>query len=258
MKKHYFISDAHLGLYPPERSLEREKILVKWLDSIKHDVDELYLLGDIFDFWHEYKRVVPRGFVRFMGKIAELSDNGVKIHFFTGNHDIWVYDYLPSELGLTVYNHPIIKEINGKKFFIGHGDGLGPGDFGYKLLKSIFKNKTLQWLFARIHPNLSMWFGQKWSKSSRYSKGIVAEDYNGDEKELQVVFARETLKTEHFDYFIFGHRHIPFEIRFGEKSTLINLGDWISNFTYVVYDGNSLELRSVYPENEKRIFRKKI
>jgi UDP-2,3-diacylglucosamine hydrolase len=246
--KYYFISDVHLGLHPRDNSNEREKILVNWLDEIKQDVRELFLVGDIFDFWHEYKRVVPRGFIRFLGKLAELSDLGAKIHFFTGNHDIWVYDYLPNEIGMEVHRNYIIREINGLRLFIAHGDGLG----------SIFTNRTLQWLFARIHPNFALWFGQRWSKSSRYAKGYVAEPYKGDEKELQISFARKTLKSEHFDYFIFGHRHVPFEIQIGEKSKVVNLGDWINNFSYVVIDGDKLELKSIYPEIEKRIFRKKI
>lgn len=252
----YFISDAHLGLYPVSRSAEREKILVNWLDTIKKDASEIFLLGDIFDFWHEYKHVVPRGFTRFLGKLAELSDLGIKIHFFTGNHDIWVYDYLPSEIGLTLYRHHITREMNGKRFFIGHGDGIGQGDNGYKFLKGIFTNKILQWLFARIHPNASMAFGKRWSKNSRFAKGIIAEPFLGEEKEYQIAFARETLKKEHFDYFIFGHRHIPFVIPVGDSSQVFNIGDWIVHFTYAVWDGEKLELHSIFPEKEKEIIRK--
>ncbi|NTV84645.1 MAG: UDP-2,3-diacylglucosamine diphosphatase, partial [Bacteroidales bacterium] len=169
--KIYFISDVHLGLYPPEKSLIREHLLVNWLEGIKEDAAELYLLGDIFDFWHEYKYVAPRGFTRFLGKVAELADRGVQLHYFKGNHDIWIYDYLPDEIGLTLYRQHITRHINGKKFFIGHGDGIGSGDNGYKLMKWGFTNKVLQWLFARIHPNASMAFGKRWSKSSRYAKG---------------------------------------------------------------------------------------
>ena len=254
--KIYFISDVHLGLHPQERSDEREKILVNWLDSIKEDATELYLMGDIFDFWHEYKRVVPRGFIRFLGKIAELSDKGVLLHFFTGNHDVWVYDYLPKELGLTVYRKPVIREINGFRFFLAHGDGLGRGELGYKMLKGIFTNRILQWLFARLHPNSAVGFGLRWSKSSRYAKGIIAEPYNGDEKELQVVFAKDKIKTEHFDYFVFGHRHVPFDIKISDSSRVINLGDWINNFTYGVFDGRQFELKSIFSENEKNIYRR--
>ncbi len=257
-KKYYFISDAHLGLYPQDKSLEREKILVNWLDIIKSECSELFLLGDIFDFWHEYKRVVPRGFTRFLGKLADLSDMGISIHFFTGNHDIWAYDYLPSELGVKIYRNPLIREINGLRIFMGHGDGVGRGDRGYKILKGIFTSRILQWLFARLHPNFSIWFGHQWSKTSRYAKGIIAEPYTGDDKEFQLLFARETLKKEHFDLFIFGHRHIPFDIQIGDSGRVINLGDWINNFTYGVLDGREFRLESIYPENEQNILRKSL
>lgn len=256
--KYYFISDAHLGLHPVGESIQREKLLVSWLDSIKGDVRELFLVGDIFDFWHEYKRVVPKGFVRFLGKLAEISDMGATIHFFTGNHDIWAYDYFTREIGMQIHRKHIVREINGLRLFIGHGDGLGSGDAGYKILKFIFTNKILQWLFARIHPNLALWFGQKWSKTSRFAKGYVAEPYRGDDKELQVVFARNTLRSEHFDYFIFGHRHVPYEIQIDEESRVINLGDWINNFSYAVLDGSALELKSIYPDIEKKILKRKI
>lgn len=242
-KKIYFISDVHLGLYPYEKSREREKKLVKFLESIKSDASELYLVGDIFDFWHEHKHVVPKGFIRFFGKLAELIDIGVQIHFFTGNHDIWAYGYFTEELGIPVYTEPIEREYNGKKFLIGHGDGLGPGDLGYKILKAFFTSKFLQWWFARLHPNFSMWLGKTWSKKSRYSKGIVAEKFGGPEKELQIVFAKNTAEKKHFDYFIFGHRHIPYVYTLNSNSKVINLGDWIYSFTFAVFDGDKLELK---------------
>lgn len=256
--KIYFISDLHLGLYPPEKSAEREKIVVRWLDSIKHETAELYLLGDIFDFWHEYRKVVPRGFTRFLGKLAEMSDSGTMIHYFTGNHDVWVYDYLPSEIGLKIYREHILREIDGYKFFIGHGDGVGSGDIGYKILKAVFTNRILQWLFARIHPNASLAFGHRWSRSSRYAKGIIAEPYRGDDKEWQVAFACETIKTNPVDFFIFGHRHLPFDITVGNNTRVINTGDWITNFTYAVWHDKKLELHSFFPENERKILFRKI
>jgi len=255
-RKIYFISDIHLGLYPPEQSAKREKLLVQWLDDIKEEAAELYLVGDIFDFWHEYKHVIPTGHTRFLGKLAELSDAGVRLHFFTGNHDIWVYDYLPREIGLTLYREPVIREWGGKRFYIGHGDAVGPGDKSYKILKGIFTSRILQWLFARIHPNSAVGFGRRWSKSSRYAKGIVAEPYRGDDREFQVIFARETLQKEHFNYFIFGHRHIPYMIRLSNDSYVVNLGDWINSFTYAVWDGRELSLKSIFPEKEKMILRK--
>lgn len=254
-RKIYFISDVHLGLHPAEKSFEREKLLVKWLDSIRSNAAELYLMGDIFDFWHEYRKVVPRGFTRFLGKIAELSDRGIKIYFFTGNHDVWVYDYLPKEIGLTVYRKPVVKELNGLKFFLAHGDALGRSDFGYKILKKIFTNKILQWLFARMHPNTAVAIGHRWSMTSRYAKGIVAEPFKGLNKETQIVFAREMLEKEHFDFFIIGHRHIPYDIKLDKSSRIINLGDWINNFSYAVLDGQKLELKSLFKDYEKNIIR---
>jgi UDP-2,3-diacylglucosamine hydrolase len=255
-KNRYFLSDVHLGLYPTEKSLVRERILVNWLDQIKDDASEIYLMGDIFDFWHEYKHVVPRGFTRFLGKLAELADSGVELHFFTGNHDIWVYDYLQEELGMKIYRKGIERTFDGKKFYLAHGDGLGTGDHGYKLMKWGFTNRVLQWLFARIHPNASMAFGKRWSKSSRYAKGIVARPYRGDEDEVQVKFALSMLNTTNYDYFVFGHRHIPYDIHIGKGSRVINLGDWITHFTYAVWDGSRMSLQSVYPENNSRIFRR--
>lgn len=255
-KNRYFLSDVHLGLYPTEKSLVRERILVNWLDQIKGDASEIYLMGDIFDFWHEYKHVVPRGFTRFLGKLAELADNGVELHFFTGNHDIWVYDYFQEELGMKIYRKGIERTFDGKKFYLAHGDGLGTGDHGYKLMKWGFTNRVLQWLFARIHPNASMAFGKRWSKSSRYAKGIVARPYRGDEDEVQVTFALSMLNTTHYDYFIFGHRHIPYDIQIGNSSRVINLGDWITHFTYAVWDGSRMSLQSVYTENNSRIYRR--
>ncbi len=242
-KKYYFFSDVHLGLYPIEKSREREKKVVRWLDSIKHDAAEIFMVGDIFDFWHEHKHVVPKGFVRFLGKLSELADSGVKIHFFTGNHDIWAYGYFEEELNIKILTKPIEREINGKKFLIGHGDGLGPGDNGYKLLKWTFTNPVLQWLFARLHPNFSMWIGKTWSKNSRYSKGIVAENFAGRDKELQILFATEKLKEHYYDYFVFGHRHIPYNLELSGESRIINLGDWIYSFTYGVFDGQTMDLK---------------
>jgi UDP-2,3-diacylglucosamine hydrolase len=241
--KVYFASDWHLGLHPQSKSAEREKIIVRWLKEIGRDAQEIYLLGDIFDFWHEYKKVVPRGFTRVLGTLAELSDAGIKIHFFTGNHDVWVYDYLPNEIGLSLYRDPVEKDIMGKKFFLGHGDGVGKGDTSYKILRWAFTNKVLQWFFARLHPNFALWIGHTWSKKSRYAKGI-SENFHGMEKELLVGFAREKIKQKPIDYFVFGHRHIPMDIKIGDSARLINLGEWIYACTYAVFDGETLELKS--------------
>lgn len=247
-KKIYFASDLHLGLPNQKESLPREKIFVNWLESIRQETAELYLLGDIFDFWFEYYRVVPKGYVRFLGKIAEFTDSGIPVHFFTGNHDVWMFDYFQKELNVTVHHQPLIKEIDGKVFLLAHGDGLGPGDRGYKLLKSIFTNATLQWLFARLHPNFSLWFGNQWSVSSRYSKEIT--HVFREEEEQITRFARIQLSQKHFDYFIFGHWHSPIIYPLANNSSLIILGDWLVNNTYSVWDGESLKLMRYLPGKE--------
>lgn len=241
--KIYFISDFHLGVPNYESSLAREKKIVHWLNTVASNASEIYILGDVFDFWFEYKHVVPKGYVRILGKLAELADSGVKLHYFTGNHDMWVFNYLPKEIGMTVYREPVQREINGKKFFIGHGDGLGPGDHGYKFIKKVFANKFCQWLFARLHPNLGIGMANFWSRKSRIATGTTDEQYLGDDKEYLVVFAKDILKKEHVDYFIFGHRHLALDIKVGEGSRYFNLGDWIKYNTYAVFEGQELTLK---------------
>ncbi len=247
-QKVYFASDLHLGLPSLIESRPREKLFVQWLDMVKTDASEIYLLGDIFDFWYEYKRVVPKGYTRFLGKIAEIVDSGIPVHFFTGNHDVWMFDYFPQELGISLHKEPITREFNGKKFLIGHGDGLGPGDPGYKFLKAIFTNKTLQWLFARLHPNFSLWFGNRWSVSSRYSKEI-AHKFR-EENEQITKFARLTLEEQQYNFFIFGHWHSPVVYPLTDSSNLVLLGDWIVSNTYGVWDGERFALRKYSGEGE--------
>lgn len=242
-KKAYFVSDVHLGAPALKNNRERERAFVAWLEQIKTDASHLFLMGDIFDFWFEYKTVVPRGFTRTLGKIAEISDMGVEVHFFTGNHDVWVFDYLPNELGMVLHRDEFRVELNGKKFFLAHGDGLDKTDKGYLLLKKIFTSKVLQWLFSRLHPNFAMSLGHNWSKNSRIAKGISGEDFKGATNEGMFIFAESVLKQEKFDYFIFGHRHVMIDSRIGENSRYINLGDWISHFSYGVFDGNDFELK---------------
>ena len=229
-------------MYPAGKSLEREKKVVNWLDSIYRDASEIYLVGDIFDYWFEYKRVVPRGFTRFLGKIAEITDAGVKVHFFTGNHDVWQFKYLPGEIGVDVYREPLIREYNGKRFLIAHGDGLGPGQRGYKFLKGIFTSRILQWLYARLHPNFATAFALGWSKRSRIAKGVTT-GYMGDDKEHLILYSRKMLEKEHFDYFVYGHRHLPLEYDLPGNSKIVYLGDWIVHFTYAVWDGETLQLK---------------
>lgn len=243
-KKIYFASDFHLGAPNPETSLIREKKIVDWLSHIEKDAEEIYLVGDIFDFWFEYKRAIPRGFVRLQGKIAELTDKGIPVHVFTGNHDMWIFDYLPSELGIKLYREPIVREYFGKKFFIGHGDGLGPGDKGYKFLKKVFANKFCQWCFERLHPNFGIWLAEISSRSSRAKSGEADKEFLGEENEWLVAYCKEILQNEHYDIFVFGHRHLPLEIKLNERSKYYNLGEWINYCTYLEVSENSIELKS--------------
>lgn len=240
-KKIYFASDAHLGFPSYEKSLVREKKFVLWLDEIKNDASEIFLLGDIFDFWYEYKRVVPRGYTRLLGKISEITDSGIPVHFFTGNHDIWVFDYLPTETGVIIHREKFIIERNGKTFLLAHGDGLGPGDKSFKLMKKFFTSPIAQKCFSLIHPNLALKFGLSWSHRRRHFHQY--EDFLGQDKEWLVIYSKEKLKTRHYDYFIYGHRHIPMVFDITENSKYINLGDWIGNFTYGVFDGKDFELK---------------
>ncbi len=241
-KKYYFVSDVHLGLPNFEESLKREKLLVQWLDEIKNDAAEIFLVGDLFDFWWEWKRTVPRGFTRFLGKLCELTDAGIPVYYFTGNHDIWVFDYLSQETGVILERNVLIKTINGKKFYITHGDGLGPGDFGYKILKQIFHNSILQWCFSRLHPNFSIGLAQLWSHGSR--KRQKRPVYHGADKEWLILHSKSVLQQEHFDFFVYGHRHLPDVIKITENSTYVNLGDWLYSFTYGVFDGQVFEVKS--------------
>lgn len=238
------MSDAHLGAPNAADSLVREKLLVQWLDLAMKDATEIFIVGDLFDFWFEYKRAVPRGFVRVLGKLAEIADSGIPITLFTGNHDMWIFDYLPNEIGLTLQREPVVRQWNGKTFYIGHGDGLGPGDHGYKFIKKVFANRFLQWCFARLHPNFGIWLANYFSRSSRAKTGGSDAIFLGEENEWLVTYCKSVLQTEDIDYFVFGHRHLPLEIKLTEKATYLNLGDWITYFTYAIFDGNKLELKT--------------
>ncbi|MGV6944523.1 UDP-2,3-diacylglucosamine diphosphatase [Sphingobacterium kyonggiense] len=241
--KIYFASDFHLGSYPATQSIDRERRIISWLEDIKADAKELYLVGDIFDFWFEYATVVPKGYVRFLGKLAELADLGVKITLFKGNHDMWMFGYLKDELHADIVSNEKIIELNGKRFYIHHGDGLGPGDKKYKFLKRIFRSSICQWLFARLHPNLGIGIATRWSKHSRIANNNE-EKFLGEEQEWLIVYAKEILENQHYDYFIFGHRHLPYELELKNKSKIINLGEWINYNTYAVWDGENLSLKT--------------
>jgi len=239
--KIYFASDFHLGSYPMENSKIREQHIISWLDFIKKDASELYLVGDIFDFWFEYSTVVPKGYIRFLGKLAELADLGIKITLFKGNHDMWMFGYLKNELNAEIVSNEKILDLNGKSFYIHHGDGLGPGDAKYKFLKKVFRSPVCQWLFARLHPNLGIGIAQRWSKHSRISNNSD-EQFLGEENEWLIVYAKEILEQQHYDYFIFGHRHYPYDIALKNNSRIVNLGEWINFHTYAVWDGEELKL----------------
>jgi UDP-2,3-diacylglucosamine hydrolase len=244
----FFASDLHLGMHPASESIERERWFVQWLETIRKDARELWLLGDVFDYWFEYRKVVPRGFTRFLGKLAQLSDEGVEIHLFTGNHDVWIFNYLPEEIGLTVHRKELLRSWGGKNFLLGHGDGLVSSDRAYRFLQGIFHNRLLQWTYARIHPNGSTSFAQWWSRNSRMKKGSFVP-FLGVEKEHQLRYARKRLEKEPgIDYFVFGHRHIPYDIHLDSSTRVICLGDWISNFTYAFFDGKELHLRKFFED----------
>lgn len=249
--KLYFISDIHLGAPALNNNREREKLFVRWLDDIKDDAGSLFLMGDIFDYWFEYKTVVPKGFTRSLGKLAELADSGIDVHFFTGNHDLWAFDYFPTELGIQVHYKEMRATFSGKKFFLAHGDGLDPFDKGYIFLKKIFTNRFFQWAFARVHPNLGIAIAHAWSKKSRLTKGS-GEPFKGEDDEGLFVFAKSILTHENVDYFIFGHRHLLLDLPLGKKSHFINLGDWINHFSYGVFDGEKFELKT-YKDQGKNL-----
>jgi UDP-2,3-diacylglucosamine hydrolase len=243
-KKIYFASDFHLGVPNYASSLEREKRIIIWLDQIKRDAHSIYLLGDIFDFWFEYNHAIPKGFIRFQGKLAELRDAGIPIYFFTGNHDMWMFDYFTKELDIMIYRKPQILQINGKVLLIGHGDGLGPGDSMYKIQKKFFNSKVCQWLFARIHPNLGMSIAQLWSKQSRLANTKREEKFNGEENEFLLSYCKTIEKETHHDFYVFGHRHLPLDLEVGVNSRYINLGEWVHFNTYAEFDGQAVALKT--------------
>ncbi len=261
-KKTYFLSDFHLGAPNYAASLEREKKIVSFLDEIKNDAAEIFLVGDMFDFWYEYRKVVPKGFVRLLGKLAELSDAGIVMHFFVGNHDMWMKDYFQKELNIPVYFEPKEFERIGKKFLIGHGDGLGPGDHGYKRLKKIFRNPFCKWLFGILPPFIGMGLANYLSRSSRAQTGASEEIFLGEDKEWLIIYSKEVLKArlpdgqeKNIDFFVFGHRHLAIDFRLNESSRYINLGDWIHYYTYAVFDERGLQLKSYLGKDDKVIRR---
>ncbi len=241
--KIFFASDFHLGLKTGKDPAEREKLVVRWLTTVAPEAREIYLVGDIFDFWWEYKLVVPRGFTRFLGTISSITDSGIPVHFFTGNHDMWVRDYLSAECGMIVHTSPFNCSIDGKKFHIAHGEGLGSKNTGYYILLWIFRNKPLRVLYSMLHPRIGIGIGQNWSQHSRFAKGIT-QDFMGEDREDLLRYSRSVMKKDNIDYFIFGHRHLPMTFNNGNNGRIIFLGDWFSDGSYAEWDGSDLYLKS--------------
>jgi UDP-2,3-diacylglucosamine hydrolase len=240
--KIYFASDFHLGLRAGSLPLEREKKVVRWLKKITPDAKEIYLLGDVFDFWWEYRHVVPRGFTRFLGTVSEITDSGIPVHFFTGNHDMWVRDYLSEECGIQIHKEPLTTSFNNKIFHLAHGEGLGSENIPYKILLKIFHNKPLRTMYSALHPSIGMSIGHKWSLNSRLGKGI-SKEFLGEDKEDLLRYAASFLSGDKPDYFIFGHRHLAMRVKLGNNAEVVFLGDWIKHSSYAEWDGNSLLIK---------------
>jgi UDP-2,3-diacylglucosamine hydrolase len=247
-KKIYFASDFHLGAPNKTTSLSREKKIIKWLDTIKGDASTIFLVGDIFDFWFEYTHVIPKGFARFQGKIAELTDSGIAVIFFTGNHDLWMKDYFIEELGVQIFTQPQKITINDKKFLVGHGDGLGSGDYKYKIYKRVFLNPICQWFFRWLHADIGITLASLWSRKSRAICEVKADPFLGKEEKL-IEYCESVENKEHFDYYIFGHRHLPIDYQLNNNSRYFNLGQWFNQCNFGVFNGSSFELKSFEPHD---------
>jgi UDP-2,3-diacylglucosamine hydrolase len=250
-KKIFFLSDFHLGAPDEAASLLREKAIVRFLDENKANAAAFFIVGDVFDFWYEYKRVVPKGYVRLLGKLAEISDAGIELHMFAGNHDMWMKNYFQQELNAKVYMEPVEFEFNGHTFYIGHGDGLGPGDHGYKAMKKVFRNPVCQWLFGMLPTRVGIGVADYFSRKSRAATGSSEETFLGEDNEWLITYCKEVLTQKNIEYFVFGHRHLPIDFRLNNGSRYINLGDWIRYFTYGVFDGSNFELRSFNGQDDK-------
>lgn len=246
--KTYFISDLHLGANYIADHKAHERRVVSFLRSISVDAKRLYLLGDILDYWWEYRTVVPRGFTRFFGALAELADSGVEIVWFKGNHDIWIFDYLPDEIGLTVHDGVMVTELDGKRFLLEHGDGVGKLPWTFRKLRSLFRCRVAQRMYAAIHPRWTIGFAHSWSSHSRKSGGYVPREGVGSSL---VEFAENYnfTHTPKIDYFIFGHQHIMLEKSLQNGGKMLIIGDWISKFSYAVWDGNDLKMMVYEDEN---------
>jgi len=245
-KKIYFASDFHLGAPTEEQSLVREKKIIRWLDSIREDAHIIFILGDIFDFWFEYRRVIPKGFTRLKGKLMELRDDDQEIIFFSGNHDMWMFNYFQTEFGIPVYRNPQKIIVHNKNFLVGHGDGLGKGDWKYKIVKRIFENRINQWGYSLFHPNFGIWLAQKLSDKSRVKNYKRDEEFKGEDEWL-LNYCRKIDEAEHFDYYVFGHRHLTLDLEVSPKSRYINVGEWIDDCSFAEFNGTEMHLK--YFEN---------
>ncbi|MFV8341354.1 UDP-2,3-diacylglucosamine diphosphatase [Flavobacterium sp. XS2P39] len=242
-KKVYFASDQHFGAPTPELSFPREQKFVAWLDEVKKDAEAIFLVGDLFDFWFEYKTVVPKGFVRVLGKLAEIRDSGIPVYFFVGNHDLWMEDYFQKELNIPVFYDNQEYTFGDKTFLVGHGDGKGPGDIGYKRMKKVFTNPLSKWLFRWLHPDIGVGLAQYLSVKNKLISGDEDVTFLGEDKEWLILYSKRKLETKHYNYLVFGHRHLPMKVTVGENSEYVNLGDWITYFTYGVFDGENFEIK---------------
>ncbi|MFM7709781.1 MAG: UDP-2,3-diacylglucosamine diphosphatase [Ferruginibacter sp.] len=241
-KKIYFISDFHLGAPDTVTSRKREHEIISFLTAIRPDTAELFVLGDLFDFWFEYRTVVPKGYVRVLAALAQFTDDGIPVHFFVGNHDMWMNDYFKKELGMQVYFEPTRFERDGKTWLIGHGDGLGPGDKGYKFLKKIFRNPVCRFLFSITPPVIGIGLADFFSRKSRSKTGHTDQVFLGEDNEWLIQFCKQSLQKEHTDFFVFGHRHLPLDIPLSNNAKYVNTGDWITHYSYAVYDNHELIL----------------
>jgi UDP-2,3-diacylglucosamine hydrolase len=241
-KKLYFASDFHLGTPSKEASFEREKKIVKWLGDIEKDAQAIFFLGDQFDFWFEYRHVIPKGFSLFISKLVELRQLQIPLYFFTGNHDMWMFDYFPDELGIPIFRNNMVLKVGGKKILLGHGDGLGPGDLKYKFLKLLFNSPVCQKLFAFLHPWIGFSIATRWSTSSRIANTALDEVFMG-EKERIWIYCKQMEQKQHHDYYLFGHRHLVLDLEVGENSRYLNLGEWVTGTTYAMFDGQVLTLQ---------------
>jgi UDP-2,3-diacylglucosamine hydrolase len=242
-RKVYFASDFHLGAPTTDKSLVREKKIVRWLKQVKDDAHHIFILGDIFDFWFEYKYTIPKGFTRLQGALMSIRDEGIPITFFSGNHDIWMFQYFQDEFDIPVYRNPAMVTINEKRFLIGHGDGLGPGDKKYKIIKKIFENPVFQWMFKWIHPDIAFRIANYYSEKSRIKNLIIDHEFKGEDEWLYQ-YCKNIESRVHHDFYIFGHRHLPFKIEINSNSQYINIGDWIFSYSYGEFDNNEMHIRN--------------